>query len=124
MKPSNSSFLKSLIQSFGFAFDGIRAMLTERNFRVHLIATLITIATGLYLQIDFIEWSIIMICIALVLSAEGFNTAIELICDRITPDNDFLVGKIKDISAAAVLILALASVIVAAFIFLPNAERL
>lgn len=120
MKPSKISFFASLVQSFGFAFDGFRILLKERNFVIHLIAAFAAIIIGLYLQIDALEWCVIVICIGLVLCAEGFNTAIELLCDRITKDNDPAIGRIKDISASAVLMLALVSVIIAGFIFLPK----
>ena len=120
MKPSKTSFFTSLVQSFGFAFDGFRTLLKERNFVIHLIAAAVAVALGAYLQISTVEWCIIVICIGLVLTAEGFNTAIELLCDRITKDKDPTIVKIKDISASAVLILALVSIVIAGLIFLPK----
>jgi diacylglycerol kinase (ATP) len=51
-----------------------------------------------------LELAIILLTIAFVLSVEALNTAIELLCDRITLHDDPQVAKIKDISAGASLI--------------------
>ncbi|MDQ0064301.1 diacylglycerol kinase [Chryseobacterium lathyri] len=52
-----------------------------------------------------------------VLSAEIFNTAVEKICDMIQPDFDKRIGFIKDISAGAVLLMAIGSVIVGIIVY-------
>lgn len=52
-----------------------------------------------------------------VLSAEIFNTAIEKICDIIQPEFDKRIGFIKDISAAAVILMAVLSVIVGIMVY-------
>jgi diacylglycerol kinase len=51
---------------------------------------------------------------------ELVNSAIERLADKISPEHDPLIGKIKDISAAAVLITAIAAVIVGLIILVPK----
>lgn len=103
--------------SFIFAFAGLKRLIREHNFRIHItIATLTTIA-GVVCGIAIIEWCVIIICFGLVLAAEGFNTAIEILADRVCPNKDESIKLAKDVSAGAVLLTALSSAVVGGLIF-------
>jgi diacylglycerol kinase (ATP) len=52
-----------------------------------------------------------------VLAAEIFNTAIEKVCDIIQPEFDKRIGFIKDISAGAVLLMAIVAVVVGILVY-------
>jgi diacylglycerol kinase len=65
------------------------------------------------------DWAILVLTIALVWSAEFFNTAIEAVVDLASPANHPLARTGKDVGAAAVLIAALAAVIVGLLILGP-----
>lgn len=113
--------IKRRIQSFRYAFQGIITLFTTQpNAIIHLIAALVAVAMGLWLGLSSIEWSVLTLTIAVVLSAEAVNTAIEFVVDLVSPDYHPLAGKAKDVAAAAVLILAIAAVIVGILIFLPK----
>jgi diacylglycerol kinase (ATP) len=106
------------IQSFRYAFRGIAAMLqTESNARIHAIATIVVVAVGMAIGISRIEWLAITLSITAVWCAEGFNTAIESICDVASPDYHPKVEQAKDIAAGAVLITAIGAVIVGLLVF-------
>jgi len=120
MQKTNKSSSGFLINSFGFALEGIKILLTERNFRIHIVAGSAAIAMGVVLRISSMEWCIIAIAIGMVLSAEAFNSAIEQISNRVTLEQDSYIKKVKDISAGAVLIVAVVSLVVGLFIFLPK----
>jgi undecaprenol kinase/diacylglycerol kinase (ATP) len=110
-----------LIKSFAFAWQGLRScFLTQQNFRIHLMALLMVIILGSVLKINKTEWLIITVCSMLVLSMELLNTAIEKICNLITKDIHPVIKVIKDIAAAAVLIVAFGSFICGIIIFLPK----
>lgn len=112
---------KKLINSFKYAIEGfISSFKTERNMKIHVLAMIIVIALGVFLKLDKIEWCIITIAIVAVISAELFNTAIETIVDMISPEKNDKAKLAKDISAAAVLILAIGATIVGAIIFIPR----
>jgi diacylglycerol kinase (ATP) len=112
--------VKGFLWSFVNAARGLGLMLkSQRNFYVHLLALVVTLSTAFYYPLTFTERAIIVIMIALVLSAEIFNSSLEKLCDLVDENYNSEIGKIKDMSAAAVLVLAIASVVVAAFIFLP-----
>ena len=112
---------KKLINSFKYALQGFASSFrTERNMKIHVVATILVIILGIYLKLNLIEWSIITIAIVIVISAELFNTAIETIVDMVSPQKNEKAKLAKDISAGAVLILAIGSAIVGFMIFLPK----
>ena len=113
-------YKSSLHGAFKNAFKAFPLLVQERNFRIHLLATILVALAGFYFEVTRIEWIVLCLCIGSVLTAEAFNSAIELLCDRVTIDEDQAIGKIKDIAAAAVLISAVMSAIVGALIFLPR----
>ncbi len=111
------SFFKSRIKSFGYALEGIGTLIvTQRNAQIHLLATLVVIGTGLWLQLHASDWILLFTSISIVWIAEALNTAIEYLADAQTKEQHPLIKKAKDVAAAAVLIAALNSVITAAFI--------
>lgn len=115
------SFLKDRIKSFGYAINGLVWLFrNEGNAKVHMIATVLVVAAGFIFEISAMEWVAILLCIGGVISAEGINTAIEKLCDKVSPEKDNLIKIAKDVSAGSVLILAIISVIVAILIFIPK----
>jgi len=116
-----SAQFKKLIRSFGYALKGIGyATTTQLNFRVHLVATLVTITLGIGLHISINEWVWIILCITLVLAAEMFNTAIEFLTDLVSPGYHPKAGHVKDVAAGAVLLCAIFAIVVGVIIFGPK----
>ena len=112
---------KKLINSFKYAIEGfISSFKTERNMKIHVLATIIVIALGIYFKISVTEWCIIAIAIALVISAELFNTAIETLVDMVSPEKNPKAKLAKDISAAAVLATAIGVAVAGGIIFVPK----
>lgn len=105
-------------KSFMNALRGVFMMLkSERNFQLEILAFVVNIFMIFYLQLSNIDAVLILIVSFGVLSAEIFNTAIEKICDIIHPEFDKRIGFIKDISAGAVVLMAIASVIVGVLVY-------
>lgn len=92
----------------------------EPNFRIHVVATIMVIAAGLYFKLSTTEWLAIIIVIGLVLLTELLNTAIENIADFISPERHEKIKTIKDIAAAAVLISTIVALMVGLLIFVPK----
>ncbi len=114
------SFRKRM-KSFYYAFNGIKtAIKTQHNLQIHLIAMIIAIITGLFLKINQTEWLILIFIFALVIALEIVNSAIELLTDIVSPQYNTKAGKVKDMSAAAVLIAAIAAFIIGIIIFVPK----
>ncbi len=109
------------VQSFRYAFRGISEMLrTESNARVHAIATIAAVAVGFAIGISRAEWLAITLSIAVVWCAEGFNTAIESVCDVASPQFHPKVERAKDIAAGGVLITAIGAAVVGLLVFGPH----
>ncbi|MDG4655208.1 diacylglycerol kinase [Chryseobacterium arthrosphaerae] len=107
-----------LHKSFLNAFRGVFAMIkTERNFQIELAAFFINLFLIFYFNLSGTDAALILLVSAAVLSAEIFNTVIERICDLIQPDFDPRIGFIKDISAGAVILMAIAAVIIGVIIY-------
>lgn len=106
------------LRSFHHAFEGIiYATRTERNMRVHfLIAALVLVAT-LVLRLDRYYVVATITLIALVLSLELMNTAIESIVDLLTVAHHPLAKTAKDAAAGAVLVAAVGAALCAYLIF-------
>ncbi len=117
---SNNEFsIAQRIKSFKYAIAGLSYVAkTQHNAWIHLVATVFVISMGLLLNIAVNEWLLIIFCITLVLCCEAFNTALELLCDAVHPDDHPLIKKSKDVAAGAVLISAINAVIIGGFIFL------
>lgn len=112
-------------RSFIYAFRGIRRLVTdEHNARIHCVAAFLAVLCCILLKVSAQEWAIILLCIGCVFSAEAVNSAVEAICDKISPEYSPFVEKAKDIAAAAVLILAIVSLAIGLIIFLPRVINL
>ena len=113
--------MEKFIKSFGYAFKGLAyAFRTQTNFRFHCLAVLTVVPLGLYVGLSLTEWLWIGSAIALVMMAELINTAIEVLVDLVSPQQQARAGAIKDLSAAAVLIAAVLALVIALFIFAPK----
>lgn len=110
----------TFLEAFKFAFKGIVFASHERNFRFDLVFGLITIILGFVCQISTTEWTIVVICIGLVLGGEAINSALEAIVDLASPEFHELAGKAKDCAAGGVLLFAIAAFIVGCIIFIPK----
>ena len=118
MKNKQFSF-RYRLKSFRFAFNGLKYLIErEHNARIHLVATALVITFGFAFKISLKEWMSLIIVIGLVLVSEIFNTAIETICDFISPQKHENIKKIKDLSAAAVLVSAVIAFIIGTLIFI------
>ncbi len=105
-------------RSFRFAGQGILDLFRfENNAKVHLLVAVLVIVAGFCLQISRVEWAIILTQVGLVWAAEAFNTAVEKLCDFVSPGIHPQIRAVKDMASGAVLILAVVAVLVGLIIF-------
>lgn len=120
MKEEKFSIAKRL-KSFTYAFNGLRILLREEhNSRIHLFATVCVVVAGLVFQISLLEWVAVVFAIGMVFGGEIFNSAIEDLADVVCPERDERIKKVKDLSAAAVLVSAIAALTIGLVIFIPK----
>lgn len=111
----------TIVAAFRFAFAGVRYLLwTQRNAKIHCAIGAIAVTMGFMLHITRIEWLALVLTIALVLTMEGVNTAIEAAVDLASPNYHALAKIAKDVAAGTVLLASIASVVVGLIIFLPH----
>ena len=109
------------IKSFKFAFEGIVSFFrTEHNAWIHCLAAIVVIVAGFIYKVSETEWCWLIVAIAFVIITEMINTAIEILCDLISPEINSQIKRIKDISAGAVLIAALAAIAIGLIVFIPR----
>ena len=105
-------------KSFVHAFKGLKTVIQEEdNAKIHLGIGLILYVLYSILKLKKIEIAAILLSIGFVVVAEIFNTIIENLCDFIHPNYHDKIKKIKDISAAAVLISAFTALLVGLVIY-------
>ncbi|MBD2577890.1 diacylglycerol kinase family protein [Oscillatoria sp. FACHB-1406] len=111
----------NLFISFKYAWAGLTyAFVTQRNFRIHTIIGTVAIGLGIFLHRSAIEMSAIGLTIALVMTLELLNTALESVVDLTVKQSYHELAKIaKDCAAGAVLIAAIAAIFVASLILIP-----
>ena len=112
---------KKLINSFKYAGEGIvSSFKSERNMKIHIFIMLIVILFGILLKISKLEWIICIMLFSIVICGELFNTAIETIVDMVSPGKNEKAKIAKDVSAGAVLVVAIGAAIVGGIIFIPK----
>jgi diacylglycerol kinase len=111
----------TLVASFRYAFAGLWYLVrTQRNAQIHLALGMLAIGLGLVFGLERWEWVTLVLICALVLAAEGINTALEAVVDLASPNYHLLAKRAKDVAAGTVLLTALASLVVGALLFLPR----
>ena len=107
--------------SVGHAIDGIEyAINHERNVKIEMLFGILVSIAGFLFHISIFEWLVILLTIAMVITLEFINTAIERVVDLVTTDYKELAKSAKDVAAGAVLFMSLFSVIIGIVIFLPR----
>lgn len=109
-----------LRRSFGHAIGGVSRVVKERNMRIHIVVAVVVIACGFLLKLSALEWIAIALASGGVFASETFNTAIEMLSDRVCDSYDANIKLVKDVAAAAVVIQAVAAVITGLIIFIPK----
>ena len=111
---------RNIVESFRFAFAGLwYALRTQRNTRIHLIIAAGAIALGVWLGLPSTQWAVLALTIGFVLVSEMLNTVAETLVDLISPSYHPLAKIVKDVTAGAVLLAAIISVVVGLLVLGP-----
>ena len=112
---------RNRLLSFRYAFLGVRTVFRDQhNIRIEAVMAALAVTAGFIFSLSATEWILLLLVIALVLSLEMVNTALEYLVDLASPGRHPVAGKIKDIAAGAVLISAIFSVIIGLILFIPK----
>ncbi|MCF0106341.1 MAG: diacylglycerol kinase family protein [Holdemanella sp.] len=116
--------MKWLKDRFYYAFQGLfYAFKNDKSIRFQGILGLMAILAGCLFHISKVEWMWVGLCIVLVLFAEFMNSIIERIVDYISLERNEKAKHIKDMAAAATLIICLFALFIALIIFIPKLKE-
>ncbi|MFA6307818.1 MAG: diacylglycerol kinase family protein [Patescibacteria group bacterium] len=106
-------------RNFKFAFRGLKTVFaTEKSFRLHTLIAILVIVYAWYQGIEKIYWVVVLMLIALVMSLEIFNSAIERLVDMLAPRTHNFAKEVKDLLAAMVLLVSLFAAAIGFIVFL------
>lgn len=106
-------------RNFRFAWRGLKTVFsTEKSFRLHTVIAILVIAYGWYQGLEKIYWVVVLMIIALVMSLEIFNSAIERLVDMLAPRTHNFAKEVKDILAAMVLLVSIFAAAIGFIVFL------
>ena len=94
--------------------EGVRG---QSSFFVHFFFAAAVIVAGIVLEVDYVEWCLLVLCITVVLAAEMFNSALEWMARSITDQTDARLGRALDIGSAAVLVASIGAAVAGSIIF-------
>lgn len=107
--------------SFRYATQGlVYGFRSQRNFRIHVLTGAVVFGLGLWLQLPAPQLAVLVLTVAAVLVLELINTATEAVVDLAIGRQFHPLARIaKDCAAAAVLVAALASLLIAVLLLAP-----
>ncbi|MCR9116163.1 MAG: diacylglycerol kinase [bacterium] len=104
---------------FADAFAGMWVgMRGQSSFAVHFAVAVIVVIAAAALQMSLERWCLLILCIAVVMSAELFNSSLEIIAPAIDEEYNERLRDSLNIASAAVLVAALGASVVGAIIFI------
>ena len=110
--------LRRTLYSFRHAGRGLGwAIRSQANLRVHLVAAALALIAALLLRFTLMEFVAVFLCFAVVIAAELFNTTLEVLIDYAWPERHPMIGRAKDVAAAAVLVAAIFTACVGVLLF-------
>lgn len=108
------------LKSFSYACNGIKICFRSgANFKIHVFAGVSVFVLAWVLNMGAVQWMLLLLSTALVIAMEMINTAIEKLSDKVEPELHPIIKTVKDVSAGAVLVMAVCSIIIGAIVFLP-----
>ena len=117
----NKQKKEPLRKSFGYAFEGIAAVIhKERNMKIHCCVMILVVMAGTIVGLPAWKWCVCFCFFGLVMALEMVNTAVEAVVDLVTEERKPLAKLAKDAAAGAVLIAAIMAVVTGVIMFIPE----
>ncbi len=91
----------------------------ELSFRVLAICAAIVLGAAYFFGVTLPELQMLILVIGAVLAVEALNTALEELCDHVTPEEHPNIGRVKDMASGATLLMLFAALAIGLIIFVP-----
>jgi diacylglycerol kinase (ATP) len=116
---------RNLMESINYALRGIvQALQSQRNMKIHFLTSVLVLILATVLNVSRIELIALFLVVAMVITAELFNTSIEAVVNLVTEDYHPLAAVAKNVAAGAVLVAAVISVFVGYLVFIDELAAL
>lgn len=110
--------MRNIFQSFINALNGIKiTWLEERNFKIISLVGVLVFLSLFIFNFNVSESVILIAAILFVLTSEILNTAIEDLCNKIEPNTDPVIKKVKDMMAGFTLLSVFMTTILGLYVF-------
>jgi len=96
----------------------------EWSFYVLAVCGAVVLGASYFLGVTQTEFQILILVVGAVLAVEALNTALEELCDHVTPEEHPNIGRVKDLGSGATLLMLLAALAIGLIIFVPYILRL
>jgi len=106
---AHRSWTKKFRDAFRGLWVGVRG---QKSFLVHLPMAAAVIACAVVFEVSTLDWCLLILSIAAVLSAELFNSALETMAQEIDREFNPNLGRALDIASGAVLVISAGAAIV------------
>lgn len=108
-----------LIKTFKNAIHGLLISWREqRNMKIHSVAILLVVIAGFYFDFSYTDWCLVSLAIGAVLGMEVMNSSVEELVNFVSPEKRKEAGRIKDIAAGAVFVVAITSALIGLIIII------
>lgn len=99
----NGAGIRRIFNAFLCSLRGLKfAWRYESAFRQEAIVVVLLLPSTFFLAQSLAHWCALIAALCLLLLTELLNSAIETLADRITLEQDPMIGRAKDIGSAAV----------------------
>jgi len=113
--------ISSLAKVIKYSLEGFAHFYKyERSAILHLIVAVLIILGSLSLHMTRVEWLFMIFILLTMLAIELLNTAIEAVCDLVSPEYNKLIKVAKDTASAATFSIAIALVAALVIIYVPK----
>lgn len=106
------SKFRNALRGIAFGMDG------QSSFLVHIPIALAVLAAAWWLECNYWQWCVLVLCIVLVLTLELMNSAIEFLAKGLCQEHNENVGKALDIASGAVLVASIFAALIGGFILI------
>ena len=108
-------------RSFSHAGRGLKLFIrTTHNAWIHIAVAVVVVVLGFVYHLSEAEWGLLVFAIGMVMTAEAFNTAIEIDIDLTSPEYHPYARDTKDVAAGAVLVATITAIVIGCIIFIPK----
>ena len=112
--------IKKLYLNFLNSINGLKVACKEHSFIIEIIGGIILIPYLIYIELNFLFKILVVITYFALLAFEIVNTAIEILCDKITKEIDSDIKRIKDLSSSSVFIVLILLITLIVLTFFPS----